>query len=418
MDEMTRLQRKLIPVNIVVMVLALVAAISILVAPLLTVDVGTVAAEIAKMQQSSADDSENGSIEFSADYFKTIAECLNGTTLSFSTVSLAKTAFSDAPAEAVTQVVAGEIKKSEDKIVAGVAVQMLPQLIESGELDVDIDVENIDVEAVMDKFDNVLKAGAEESDGAINELVDEIRKQAVSSDGKPLIGEQYQDEIADTIKELYRQAKDVVGDEELTMESFICITISKLMNENGGVNPNARAASKPLFIADDGNDANPEPQAPSENTNDGIYTTYEDLLGGILSSSGGEGQSDPTEELNSTINQFKPFMQIAVYAMFGFAGIWLILFVFACIHLFLKNKRFTMWYVKLFGFYPCLIFGVLPLIGGMTAGLLFADAPLNIAAIIGAISSLTWISGACYLALWIVSVFWAFPIKRRIRDIS
>ena len=54
----------------------------------------------------------------------------------------------------------------------------------------------------------------------------------------------------------------------------------------------------------------------------------------------------------------------------------------------------------------------------MTAGLLFADAPLNIAAIIGAISSLTWISGACYLALWIVSVFWAFPIKRRIRDIS
>lgn len=46
MNEIDRLQKKLIPVNIVVIVLALVAAISIFFAPLLSVDVGKIASEL------------------------------------------------------------------------------------------------------------------------------------------------------------------------------------------------------------------------------------------------------------------------------------------------------------------------------------------------------------------------------------
>ena len=36
----------------------------------------------------------------------------------------------------------------------------------------------------------------------------------------------------------------------------------------------------------------------------------------------------------------------------------------------------------------------------------------------GMISSLSWISGACYVVLWLISICWAFPIKRKIRRLK
>ena len=41
-----------------------------------------------------------------------------------------------------------------------------------------------------------------------------------------------------------------------------------------------------------------------------------------------------------------------------------------------------------------------------------------IAAVLGAVSTLTWISGGCWVLLWLVSIFWAFPIKRKIRALN
>lgn len=429
MDEKTRLQRKLIPVNIVVMILSLVAAISILVAPLLVINVGDIAAEIANMQESGDSESQDDSTS-GLNFINTIAYCLKDTKLSISTITLANLAFSDSEktAQMVTDVVADELKKSQDQIVATVAVEMLPTLIESGELDVDIDVENINVDSVLEKFNGILNSADEaQSEQAISDLVDEIQRQAVSTTGEKIIPDEYKDEIKDVIKDYYQQAKEVVGD-ELTMESFICVTISNIMNASGGGSGDdgtegnlvvAQPAQKHLYIAEtdtvpNGSEDNTSPEN-SENQPK-IYTNYSDLIGGLLESSGGEGQGgNPMDSLSETLNQSKPYMQYAAYAMFGFAGIWMILFVFALVHLFLKNKRFTMWYVKLFGFFPCLIFGCLPLIGGAVLSKIAADAAINLGAIIGAIYSLTWISGACYIALWLVSIFWAFPIKHKIR---
>ncbi len=429
MDEKTRLQRKLIPVNIVVMILSLVAAISILVAPLLVINVGDIAAEIANMQESGDSESQDDSTS-GLNFINTIAYCLKDTKLSISTITLANLAFSDSEktAQMVTDVVADELKKSQDQIVATVAVEMLPKLIESGELDVDIDVENINVDSVLEKFNGILNSADEaQSEQAISDLVDEIQRQAVSTTGEQILPDEYKDEIKNVIKDYYQQAKEVVGD-ELTMESFICVTISNLMNASGGGSGDdgtegnlvvAQPAQKHLYIAEtdtapNGSEDNNSPEN-SENQPK-IYTNYSDLINGLLESSGGEGQGEnPMDSLSETLNQSKPYMQYAAYAMFGFAGIWMILFLFALMHLFLKNKRFTMWYVKLFGFFPCLIFGCLPLIGGAVLSTIAADAAINLGAIIGAIYSLTWISGACYIALWLVSIFWAFPIKHKIR---
>lgn len=39
------------------------------------------------------------------------------------------------------------------------------------------------------------------------------------------------------------------------------------------------------------------------------------------------------------------------------------------------------------------------------------------AGIFAAFSSYTWISGGCYLLLWLLSICWAFPIKHKIRKL-
>lgn len=418
MEEVKRLQHKLIPVNIVVMIIALVAALSILFAPLLKIDVGVVTAEIAKLQESDKNEDSEENVG-SIDYMSTIADCLKDMKLSVSTLSLAKTAFSEEPAQQLTGIVANELKKSEDKIIVSVAVEMLPQLIEDIDVDVDIDVENIDVESVLGKFDGLLNAENEEqSDQAIADLVEEIQRQAVSTEGVALIPDEAKSEMQNIIKDYYEQAKEILADQELTMESFICVTISKIMNDFNIDNPGEGAKETKISYIADVEPSAPETTSP-ESGNDGIYTTYEDLINGMLSANGSE-QENAMAKLNETIDNYKPAMQIAVYAMFGFAAVWLILFIFALLHLFAKNKRFTMWYVKLFGFYPCLIFGLAPMLSGIIVKTLITDVAVksSVTAILGAISSLTWISGACYVLLWLVSIFWAHPIKKKIRALK
>lgn len=74
-------------------------------------------------------------------------------------------------------------------------------------------------------------------------------------------------------------------------------------------------------------------------------------------------------------------------------------------------KKQAVYYVV--WFLPCLIFGVAPLVAGaIVPGM---EGGAEIAGILGMISTMTWISGACYILLWIISIFWAFPIKRKIR---
>ena len=171
-------------------------------------------------------------------------------------------------------------------------------------------------------------------------------------------------------------------DGTFTIESCICVFASKSLQESGEITQ--------------------------------TFTSYADLIDYFMDSalSSGSG-SDSSSELDDTIAQVEPILKIVAIALLFFTAVWLILFLFAFLHLFAKNKRFTMWYVKLFGFLPCLIFGVAPLVAGaIVPGM---EGGAEIAGILGMISTMTWISGACYILLWIISIFWAFPIKRKIR---
>lgn len=383
MDEIARRQRKLIPLNIVVAIIALVAAVSLLFAPIVSVDavgLGDYITEMMNEQSSSGDSSEEGPTIDTAKIVSTVTSNMGN--VSLTTMSLATLAFSDDLTETlkgyVSEIGSETLKKSEKELITDVAVPMMVEMMEeeSGEEAPD-NIKNMDADAIYDKAKALETASAGEVDETISALAEELQNQL----GEDYISDENLADLESSIRTVY---DDTVAatDGTFTIESCICVFASKSLQESGEITQ--------------------------------TFTSYADLIDYFMDSalSSGSG-SDSSSELDDTIAQVEPILKIVAIALLFFTAVWLILFLFAFLHLFAKNKRFTMWYVKLFGFLPCLIFGVAPLVAGaIVPGM---EGGAEIAGILGMISTMTWISGACYILLWIISIFWAFPIKRKIR---
>ena len=98
--------------------------------------------------------------------------------------------------------------------------------------------------------------------------------------------------------------------------------------------------------------------------------------------------------------------------LFVQAGLWAILALFAFLHIFLPNKKVGMWYVKLLCWLPCFIFFIAP-----PAALAVAPNFVELPAVVSSLAfgGMTFISGICLLVLWLISIFWCHPIKKRIK---
>ncbi|MCD7729719.1 MAG: hypothetical protein LUI60_07420 [Clostridia bacterium] len=101
------------------------------------------------------------------------------------------------------------------------------------------------------------------------------------------------------------------------------------------------------------------------------------------------------------------------------AFLWGILFLFDFFHTISKNRRFTVWYVKMFAWIPGVLFFAAPTFAITALPTLLGDSAAELTAVFNAIS-MTFggsgvISGICYLLLWVMSIFWLFPIKHGIR---
>lgn len=373
MDEIARRQRKLIPLNIVVAIIALVAAVSLLFAPIVSVDavgLGDYITEMMGEQTSGEDSSEEGPTIDTAKIVSTVTSNMGN--VSLTTMSLATLAFSDDLTETlkdyVSEIGSETLKKSEKELITDVAVPMMVEMMEeeSGEEAPD-NIKNMDADAIYDKAKALETASAGEVDETISALAEELQNQL----GEDYISDENLADLESSIRKIYDDTVEAT-DGTFTIESCICVFASKSLQESGEITQ--------------------------------TFTSYADLIDYFM---------DSSSELDDTIAQVEPILKIVAIALLFFTAVWLILFLFAFLHLFAKNKRFTMWYVKLFGFLPCLIFGVAPLVAGaIVPGM---EGGAEIAGILGMISTMTWISGACYILLWIISIFWAFPIKRKIR---
>ena len=351
-DELTRRQRSLIPLNLVVAVLALVAALSILFLPLLTI-------HIEDLSDITSSDGNTAGSEPSV-YTDMLDDM--SVSMSFTGKDLAALGFSDDPMD----VLIGKMGESLSTISGELASAALLSMASSSDTPIDESV----VAAVNEALSALEKAQTdEEVDASVAALAETLRAQfdpngtdASWDDG----------ELRTQIRDMYDKTVENTADGSFTTEAFICVNLSEAMGEEGK-------------------------EAP-------VYTSFSEMMRAML---------DGSEESEDLFSQLPDGVMTGFGAVILlFAGVWVILFLFAFLHMFAKNKRFTMWYVKLFGFFPCLIFAIAPLAGAH----LIADT--TVAAVLSATSSLAWVSGVCYLLLWLISVFWAFPIKRKIRKLN
>ncbi len=367
-EKIAQLQRKLIPLNIVVVVLCLVAALSILFLPLLSINVNNVGELIQTItaEQSGSTDGttggtsgEGGSASAENDPMAAMLGDISFS-VSVSGTDLATMCFSEEGLGVLFDKLGAAIGEHAGTLTAN----MLLMMSESAQPDEQTVKEIADAVAQLEAAKD-----AEATDAALTKLAEKVGA-ATGVDAA---------DVKTTLQEMYDETVSE-NDGTFTAEAFLCIMFSNQMS--------------------------------SEQGSGTVYTNFSDLLSGMIGQNS-EGGGNPLDEVPAGV-----LIGVGVAILF-FAGVWVILLLFALFRIFAKNKRFTMWYVKLFGFTPCLIFGVLPaLLPVLLPMFLSAEAAAQtsvIGMVLGMISSLSWISGACYILLWLVSIFWAFPIKRKIR---
>ena len=366
-EELQARQRSLIPLNIVVAVLALVAALSLLFLPLVTVHVDDFSAITEMMggedgTNTSPETGTEGGEGSSSEGFDAAA-MLDGIEVSLSVtgMDLIRIGFAESPEETLYAMAGGTVAEISDELAA----RALTALASEAPADAE------QLEQVRGALTELESAASDaEADAAISSIADVLMQN--------LSGDVNREDLETELRRMYDETK-TENDGTFTTEAFLCVFISQAMNES-----------------EEGGEGGGEASVP---------TTFEELFAGMIGQGGEEG-----EGVFDNIPAF-------VFPVIGgvgalFAGVWVILFLFAFFHIFAKNKRFMMWYVKLFGFLPCLIFGIAPLVAG---AVLPAEAMAGMGALLGMIGTMTWVSGGCYVLLWLISIFWAFPIKHKIR---
>ena len=107
-------------------------------------------------------------------------------------------------------------------------------------------------------------------------------------------------------------------------------------------------------------------------------------------------------------------LPVAVLSALCFLTLWLLLAAFAVLHILLPNKKVAMWYVKATGFIPFLLCWLLPRL----ALKLMSSAATDVSIPAMTFGGITLVSFICLIVLWIISVFWCHPIKKRIRALN
>ncbi len=360
-DEEKRLQRKLIPLNLLIAIIALIAAISLVIMPLLKINVSKAAA-------SFMNESEEGNETFSQ-YSAVLDEV--DAELAFAPLDMAKVLFAPKNEKGLILVDKFMIENGllEGVLVSGVNISLA---VATQAVDEE-NIADLDIGALNEALYKIDTAKSEDD---VIKVLDDYLTVLETQLNFTLTAEERQ-AAQDNCLELYDNTVEATGG-SFSVEKMLCVNMSP-----EGV----------------------------------VYTSYSDLAIAMFNGefSTGEGEADGLTSITDMMNAIsEPYGYLFIFVAFH-ALMWVILFLFAFFRIFAKNKRFTMWYVKLVSCWPCIIFFLLPFAVSKVAA--SAGLPVQIAGIIGAITSMTWISGICYLVLWALSICWAFPIKHKIRKL-
>ena len=463
-----KLQKKLIPVNIVVCIIALVAAITMFLTPIIKVDVGKILRDEGMIEfveekidgtlDKDLDNNEHDDINYKPVLTKLVTNILSKGKgeISISAISAFRVltaSDNDKAAKVLDELLFGKnalathlinsivdgianlfsTEKGREVLEEAILSTLTNQIIGSVENKEIIDAFNEHSKELIEIFkeiDNADDNGAAVAGKFIDKLDEYLGEDSqISPEDKQA--------FIDRVTEMYSNAQDNLGDgEKVTFENIICVTVSDNLDLS---KVNIGNLFDGLFTKDGDEESGVNIKSVDQEVGDSedegdntIVTNYDDLLAQMGYDK--DAKDNLKEKMRSTldnelnklveekgIDDYLKYYQYVFFGMLPFIGLWLILFLFSLFHMVAQNKRFTMWYVKLFCWIPAVIWLVLVLIPKLATKISFINDFWNgdngnvVRAVFGGISSLTWISGLCYVLLWLVSIFWAFPIKHKIR---
>ena len=498
-DKEKRLQRKLIPFNIVAIIIALVCIFSFMFTPIIKIDAGKILRDDSMITtlndavgnmiggestgggegeegEESGGESSNAVMNYLplvTTVLSTVFKSADGS-LTISAQTASKVAFASESEK--SQIAMDELLFGENAVIGRLIdsiIKALPTVLESDETKALIEEEL--VRLIATSFASNLTDSAEELiNDNIDKLTDTLKKleQLENGASPDEIADEFVEQLSEILEgtvELREADKETIRDylidsyndtlehsEEFSVEALIAVAISSNVDisslfgtdsnsdtegsitlksltdeevgdgDEGEVVPPENEPSQDPSEDDPNGGEEPDPLPhPSEGENDRVIcTTYTELwaqLGfdlGMIDELSVNLRTYLQNLILGMIGEYTDYLSYygyIYYAMLGFAALWALMAIFAFIHIFLKNKRFAMWYVKLLGGIPALIWVGLA-IGklAITKGWIGADLAV-IGVVLGGISSAMWICGLCYLLLWAISLFWAFPIKRKIK---
>ena len=367
------LNRKLIPYNLVLIIVSAVAIWSLLFMPILTINLGQMMMGVLEVIPSEDDDLDGTKASLVI-----MLKALD-TEIEFTTMSFAKIAFGENPTAEVLKVyVLGDNNLVESALLSMVATSLLAENMPNA-----TQLRDLDLSAANAELFELEKENADPVQVAEN-YVNKLNVELEKVGAEKITGVEGAEDLIDN---MYDTVCDEMGG-KFSVEGFICIGLWR-----GGEN------------------------AP---------TTYEALADRIASGETGSDEGTAYDKVDadfgSMLSVFQPLTMIGGYMKYFFYGMlvlmapWAILILFALLHLVLPNKRVSVWYIVTFGAFPCLIFWLLPVkLGGLLLSRFLGPAA---SAIFGAISSYAWISGICYLVVCLLAIIWAGPIKRKIKRLK
>lgn len=369
--ERRKLHRKLILPNIFILLISLVAAASLLFGQLLSVSVHIDAQfgeTVAQMMSEQAGEEGGADAEAAANQYAFLFKDADAdVTISLNPLDIMTAGF-DGGREGVKKLFTSALGGLSDT-VARLSEQILPAMISvsvAGTAGADLentDLENIDTSIFTD---TITKLNDQDFEGARTEFKDGITP-FLQQFGITLVeGSEEYNQVMDTYDSLV---------DEMTVDGeFSTTNILTAMGGSGEGTEESGMGDMLAILSDPG--------------------TFADQL-----------DEETLQTVNLACTGVSAFLLVQ-------AGLWAILALFAFLHIFLPNKKVGMWYVKLLCWLPCFIFFIAP-----PAALAVAPNFVELPAVVSSLAfgGMTFISGICLLVLWLVSIFWCHPIKKRIK---
>lgn len=393
-SEQARLHKKLMWPNLVVLIISLIAALTLFFGTLLSIDVHVnkeladfinenMSSESTSTSTDGSETGEEGSSE-EPDMTAMVTFMLQDVdmeiSISFSAKDAMTAAFASDKREGVKKLVNSalpDLKKVVDTLTNQAAPALLGYMMMASADKLPEDMADADLDV----------SGFEDTLTLLNDQKEAEAKAAFLTACNSFAAEQLETTLTaedlSNLSEMFDETVDMMKDEEGT------IAVSNLI----------------FSMADMGSEEGETTEEGSESSN-----SMQDILALL------EDPSAMIDELDDdNVDMINLVCLVISVLMLVCAGCWAILALFALLHIFIKNKKLGMWYVKLTGFIPFAIFFVVPLLALKVLPNVIPDMPAAMQSLPIAFGSLTFISAICLLVLWIVSIFWCHPIKKRIK---